>query len=92
MQGSSTESEDEDSARKGFENGDNHSHSAGSGAGREGDPSIECEGTGDDEDMAWMSDAESVGSDEVAKLHSEAADMTDMGNDVVREVQVEACL
>ena len=43
--------------------------------------------TSEDDDTRWMSDAESVGSDEVAKLHSEAADFAisdDNDDDVVR--------
>lgn len=37
--------------------------------------------TSSDDDTKWMSDAESVGSDEVAKLHSEAGDFADIDSD-----------
>lgn len=64
-QGSSSESEDEGDA------GSRRRVSGGSSGANDGSSDEE---ESEDEEMGWMSDAESVGADEVAKLHSEAGD------------------
>lgn len=78
-QGSSSESEDEggpDSPRQ-------VSRSSSGANDRSSD-----EEESEDEDMGWMSDAESVGSDEVAKLHSEAGDWVGHDMEVDDEVRI----
>lgn len=85
VQGSSSESDEEGQEE---EDGGGEASSDERGEGNndreEGDTSNLD--TSEDDDTRWMSDAESVGSDEVAKLHSEAADFaeSDDNADMVR--------
>lgn len=78
-QGSSSESEDE---------GSRGSRAQVSGGSSGADDNSSDEEESGDEEMGWMSDAESVGSDEVAKLHSEAGDWVGYSTEDDDEVHI----
>lgn len=79
MQGSSSESEDNNATGKG--------HNPDTNGG--GDDDDEHDNYNDD--MVWMSDAESVGSDEVAKLQDEAGDLAAVDSDDDEQVTPSLC-
>lgn len=77
LQGSSSESDEDIAAGRsaGRKRGRSGSGSGSGSSDCDGEGSSDSDEDSVDDDTRWMSDAESVGSDEVAKLHDEAGDL-----------------
>ncbi|CAM9238180.1 unnamed protein product [Ectocarpus sp. 12 AP-2014] len=82
FKGSSSESEDETAAGKRRRRKASRSDNSGSGSDDDDENSGDSDSDGDGDknsEADWLSDAESVGSDEVSKLYSEAGDLACSG-------------